>query len=80
MPTITVKNIPPEIYERLKQSARRNHRSINSEIIYCLERAIYSQQINPEAILAKAQQLRSKTASHPTDDEEFKRAKNSNRL
>ena len=33
MPTITVKNIPSDIYEKLKKSAEISHRSINSEII-----------------------------------------------
>jgi hypothetical protein len=31
--TITVKNIPDELYDLLKQSAEANHHSINSEII-----------------------------------------------
>ena len=39
MATITVKNIPDEIYERLKGAASANRRSINREIIVCLERA-----------------------------------------
>ena len=38
MPTITVKNIPDDIYERLKEVAGANHRSINREMIVCLER------------------------------------------
>jgi len=33
MATVTVENIPDELYERLKASARANRRSINSEII-----------------------------------------------
>jgi plasmid stability protein len=40
MPTITVKNIPTELYELLKQSAAANRRSINSEILTCIERAV----------------------------------------
>ena len=80
MATITVKNIPPEIYEKLKQSAEMSHRSINSEIIACIERAVRSQQINPELLLANARKLRNKTVSHPITDGEFTRAKVTGRL
>jgi plasmid stability protein len=79
MPTITVKNIPIEIYEKLKQSAKSNHRSINSEIITCIERAVRSQPVDTENILAQAYRLRQKTATHPISDDEFNRMKNSGR-
>ncbi|HBY98964.1 MAG: Arc family DNA-binding protein [Ardenticatenaceae bacterium] len=80
MPTITVKNIPPDIYERLKLSAEANRRSINSEIIVCIERAVRSQPANVEAVLARARQLRQKTSGHPVSDDEFMRAKVAGRL
>jgi len=80
MPTITVKNIPPEIYEKLKQSAAVSHRSINSEIIACIERAVRSQPVNPELLLVNARKLRAKTASHPITDHEFTQAKIAGRL
>jgi plasmid stability protein len=38
MPTnLTLKGVPDEVYKRLKTSATVNHRSLNSEIIACLE-------------------------------------------
>ena len=40
MVTITLKNVPPEIYERIKIQAKNNHRSINGEILSILEQAI----------------------------------------
>ncbi|MEX2601200.1 MAG: Arc family DNA-binding protein, partial [Balneolaceae bacterium] len=40
MPSITVKNIPDSIYNKLKQQAQAQHRSMNSEIIACLERTV----------------------------------------
>jgi hypothetical protein len=80
MPTITVKNIPPEVYEKLKQSAEISRRSINSEIIVCIERAVRSQPVDPDLLLANARKLRSKTASHPITDSEFTQAKVTGRL
>lgn len=79
MPTITVKNIPAELYERLKRSAKVNRRSINSEIIVCIERALQSRQIDPEAVLPRARKLREETAHYPITDEEFTEGKASGR-
>ncbi|PSO47836.1 MAG: DNA-binding protein [Cyanobacteria bacterium SW_9_44_58] len=61
--TITLKNIPDEIYERLKQSAQANHRSINSEIIACLEKTLLSAPVNREERLMRARQLRNSVQS-----------------
>jgi hypothetical protein len=75
MPTITLKNVPPELYERLKRSAKANRRSINSEIIVCIERALYSRKIDAEVILPRARKLRENTVDYPITDEEFTQAK-----
>ena len=71
MKTITVKSIPDDLYKRLKQHATENRRSINSEIIICIERSVQSQkQENIDAILAKARQMRSWTDANPITDED----------
>lgn len=54
MPTMTVKNIPPDIYELLKQSAAANRRSINSEIITYIERGVRGRKVNAEDLLMRA--------------------------
>jgi antitoxin FitA len=75
MPTITVKNIPLDVYEELKKAAEASRRSLNSEIIACIERAVGSRAIDPESLLANARRLRAKTAGHPIKNREFTRAK-----
>ena len=80
MPTITVKNIPADVYERLKQSAEANRRSINSEVIVCIERAVRSRRIRPEEMLARARKLREKTGDYLITDDEFTQAKIAGRL
>ena len=80
MSTITVKNIPSDLYEQLKQSAEANRRSINGEIIVCIEKTVGSSKINPEAFLARARKLREKTTGHPITDAEFTQAKAAGRL
>ena len=39
MATLTLKNIPDELHARLRESAERNRRSLNSEILVRLESA-----------------------------------------
>ena len=80
MATITVKNIPDELYERLKSVAETNRRSINSEIIVCIERAVVSRPINLDEVLKNARQLRQLTAGHLISGEEFNQAKTEGRL
>ena len=80
MTTITVKNIPEELYDRLKLLAESNHRSINSEIIVCIERSVFSHPVDPEAFLAKARQLRERTSGYLVSDQEFTQAKRLGRL
>ncbi len=79
MKSFTVKNIPTEIYESLKQSAKANRRSINSEIIFIIEDAVKSKKIAPEEFLVRARQLREKTADYVITDLEFKQAKQAGR-
>jgi plasmid stability protein len=80
MATVTVKNIPDELYKRLKSVAEINRRSINSELIVCIEHAVTSHRINPEKVLETARLLRKLTADHPISDEEFNQSKAEGRL
>lgn len=57
--TITLKNIPDELYHCLKKAAETHHRSINSEVIVCLERALLPTRLTADERLARARQLRS---------------------
>jgi len=56
--TITLKSLPDDIYERLKEAAKANYRSINSELIACLEKVLLSAQVSPQQRLNRARQLR----------------------
>ena len=55
--TLTLKNIPDDIYERLKLSATAHRRSLNSEAIVCLERALGPQKVTIEERLRRADEL-----------------------
>jgi plasmid stability protein len=56
--TLTLKNIPDEVYERLKRSAEANRRSMNSEAIVCLESVLLPARLAPAESLARARILR----------------------
>ncbi|MCO5185032.1 MAG: Arc family DNA-binding protein [Anaerolineae bacterium] len=69
MATLTIKNIPDDLYEAFKQVARKNHRSINSEVIYWLERAVEQRERDPEVILSNAQLVREALGIYTTNEE-----------
>ena len=80
MRTITVKNIPDDLYERLKKSAADSRRSMNSEVIVCIEQTIQSQRHkDTQNIIVRAQGIRSKTSSHIASDTEINKMKASGR-
>jgi antitoxin FitA len=80
MSSITVKNIPDDLYERLRQSAAANHRSINKEIIACIEAAVCGRsKMDVETILAHARRLREQIGTLPITDEELTKAKQASR-
>ncbi len=56
--TMTLKNIPDELYERLKAVAAEHHRSLNSEAIVCLEAVLVPTKVAPAERLARARELR----------------------
>jgi len=56
--TLTLKNIPDELYERLRASAERHRRSLNGEAIVCLESVLLPGRMEPGERLARARALR----------------------
>jgi antitoxin FitA len=65
----TLKNIPEDLYQKVKESADRNQRSVNGEIISILAAAIESPSVSPSMpILARARVLRGRTRGLLTDE------------
>jgi plasmid stability protein len=79
MTNLTLKNIPEDLYLQLKESARLHHRSINGEILYCLERMFRPRPIDVTEHLAEARLIRDKTAHYKLTDEEIDTAKRDGR-
>lgn len=70
MPTnMTLKNIPDDVYERLKESARRHRRSMNSEAIVCLEKVLNPVRLTPTERLERARRIREEVGGRFLPDE-----------
>lgn len=78
MHAITLKNIPDDIHNSLKSMAKLNHRSLNNEIIHCLEMYTKVSKVETDLLLNKAHFSRSKIA-HTFSNVEINNAKNEGR-
>lgn len=56
--TLTLKNIPDNVYKRLKASAATHRRSLNSEALVCLETVLLPGRISPTERIARARAMR----------------------
>jgi plasmid stability protein len=74
MPSITVKNIPQELYDKLKIVATLNHRSINNEMINCLESVLMPQRLSINEKLLRAKRIRNQINISKIDAYEIKNA------
>lgn len=79
MPTLTIKSIPDELYRSLKRNATEHRRSINSEVIVCLERSLKGRRVDPEAVLARAEKLRRRLSLPPLNDRLLRAARSRGR-
>lgn len=79
MPTMTLKNIPEALYESLKQAAATHRRSLNSEILYCLEESLVPRKRDVSELVEKAREVREKTAHYRLKTEELNLAKKAGR-
>jgi antitoxin FitA len=55
---MTLKNIPTELYERLKVTAQLNRRSLNSEAIMCFDAVLRQPKMPASERIERARALR----------------------
>jgi plasmid stability protein len=60
MATITLKNIPDALYQRLKMLAKQRHRSLNSEIIHNLEKSLGVAAEDPHLLREQIEEYRNR--------------------
>jgi plasmid stability protein len=76
MVTVTIKNIPEQIYERIKTQAKSNHRSMNGEILSILEGAVSLLPIDVEITLEGARKVCELTAKYTITADEIEKTIN----
>ena len=58
MPQVAVRGLPEDVHLKLKESARRNHRSLNREIVARLTASVHSSQVDAQALLERIRRQR----------------------
>ena len=79
MPALTIKNIPDALYRELKTIAQLHRRSINSEVIVCLEKTLMPTKISADERLKNARSLRNQIKSGVISIDDIENAINDGR-
>ena len=80
MSVLTLKNVPSDIYRRLKRSAKLHHRSINKEAIRLLgEKLSMTSSVDTKKFLEEIRDIRKLTVKRPLTLEALDRAINEGR-
>lgn len=80
MATLTIKNLPDALYAQLKARAAENRRSINSEAILAVERALAEARAgDPADLLATLRRSRARLKGLYLTDTELRAARESGR-
>ena len=81
MATLTIKNLPDEIYAALSRTAKRNRRSINNEAMVHLEKALADEDRDIDRTLERIRRNRAKLSEKGVwlTDEFLEFAKNEGR-
>lgn len=79
MPTLTIKSLPDALYDQLRRRAAAHRRSLNSEVLVCLEQAVASTPADPGATLARVDALRARLRVPPLTAATLRAAKASGR-
>ena len=61
MPSITIKNIPGDLYDELKRVAQQNRRSLDHEVITLLAERLCLKKMSHEKLLVRARACREMT-------------------
>lgn len=69
MSTLTLKNLPADLHERLRARARAHRRSLNQEAIACIEAALARPVPDADAILEQARGLQGAAEEHLSSGE-----------
>jgi plasmid stability protein len=72
---LTIKNVPKPVLRRLKARAALHRRSLNLEVISCLETLVQPTPLDAEALLARVREIRRTPARTRLTDRALRRLK-----
>jgi len=78
--SLHIKGVPEDIYRELKARAKANRRSLNSEVVFCLERVLKGRPRTAAELLARVDAIRERVRVPYLTDEELNAAKRRGRL
>ncbi len=79
MPAITIKNIPDELYNKLKMAAELHRRSINSELIAYVEKALTPKKMSIQERIVGARRIRQRLDGFSVSQENLESARKADR-
>src|SRR5438045_927796 len=69
MRTMTIKNLPDDLYLQLKARAEEHHRSLNGEAVAAIELWVHSQRRSAREIIEDLERMRERHSIPPLTDE-----------
>ena len=75
MANLTIKNVPGPVLRRLKARAATHRRSLNLEIVACLEALVQSAPVDTDSLLAHVREIRRTPAGTRLTDRVLTRLK-----
>ena len=79
MPNLTVRGIPDDLHARLKSAAKRNHRSLNGEIVARLTASVGPAPVDRAELLERIKREREARGPIDLDNETITELKNAGR-
>lgn len=79
MASLTIKGIPESLLDQLRRRAAEHRRSLNSEVLHRLERSLGGGVVDPDAFLARLDQLQSRLSLPPLTEELLEQARHEGR-
>lgn len=70
MASITIRDIPDELFEQLREIAKEDRRSLNAEVIEVIENAVQQRALKTQRLRALAEIARIRTSQPPSSEEE----------
>ncbi len=63
---LSIKNVPEDIAEKLRERARRHHRSLQGELLAVIEESVTQERLTPQEVFERTNALGLRTPDEAT--------------